>query len=304
MQSPANAKYPKLCGLITKQLQHRPFGARSEQITSRPHRISSVQDVAVQLFLVLFLVSIFAGFVDSIAGGGGLITIPAMLIMGVPPLQALGTNKLQSQFGSASATLAYARRGHVDLQQQYPMAIMSMIGGMLGALAAAFVPSDVLRTIMPFLLIAIAIYFALKPQLSDIDSHQRITPFLFGVTAAPLIGFYDGIFGPGAGSFYMLAFVALAGFGMLKATAHTKLLNLGSNFGGFLVFALSGAIMWKLGLVMGVGQFIGAQLGSRLAMRNGVKIIRPLLVISCLAMAARLLMDTSAAHWLWQTVFG
>lgn len=261
-----------------------------------------MHDVALDLFLILFAVSIFAGFVDSIAGGGGLITIPAMLIMGITPLEALGTNKLQSQFGSASATIAYARRGHVDLKQQYPMAIMSMLGGMLGAIAAAFVPADVLRTIMPFLLIAIAIYFALKPQLSDIDSHRRITPFLFGLTAVPLIGFYDGVFGPGAGSFYMLAFVVLAGFGMLKATAHTKLLNLGSNFGGFVIFALNGAILWKLGLAMGLGQFIGAQLGSRLAMRNGVRIIRPLLVISCLAMAARLLMDTGAAHSLWQTI--
>lgn len=255
-----------------------------------------MQDIALHVFLVLILVAVFAGFIDSIAGGGGLITIPAMLIMGIPPLDALGTNKLQSQFGSASATIAYARRGHVNLRKQLPMAFMAMLGGMLGALAAAFVPSDILRAIMPFLLIAIATYFAFKPQLSDIDSHQRMTPFIFGAVVAPLIGFYDGVFGPGAGSFYMLAFVALAGFGMLKATAHTKLLNLGSNFGGFVVFALGGAVLWKLGLAMGFGQFVGAQIGSRFAMKNGAKIIRPLLVISCIAMAARLMMDSSSPY--------
>jgi uncharacterized membrane protein YfcA len=159
---------------------------------------------------------------------------------------------------------------------------------------------------MPFLLIAIALYFAFKPQLSDTDSHRRITPFVFGLTAAPLVGFYDGVFGPGAGSFYMLSFVALAGFGMLKATAHTKLLNLGSNFGGFVVFAAGGAVLWKLGLAMGVGQFVGAQIGSRFAMKNGAKIIRPLLVLSCLAMATKLLADASSA-WsiatIWETIF-
>ena len=104
----------------------------------------------------------------------------------------------------------------------------------------------------------------------------------------------------------MLAFVGLAGFGMLKATAHTKLLNFGSNFGGFLVFTVNGAILWKLGLVMGLGQFIGAQLGSKLAMRNGAKIIRPLLVVSCLAMAVRLIVDTSAPYslgWIIETLW-
>ncbi len=266
--------------------------------------IPALQDVALNLFFLLFLVAIFAGFVDSIAGGGGLIVLPAMLIMGIPPLEALGTNKLQAQFGSASATIAYARRGHVDLKKQFPMALMAFLGGIVGAIIAAFVPPDILRMIMPFLLIAIAIYFAFKPNLSDLDSHRRITPILFGLTIVPLVGFYDGIFGPGAGSFYMLAFVGLAGFGMLKATAHTKLLNFGSNFGSFLVFTVSGAIMWKLGLIMGLGQFLGAQIGSRLAMKNGAKIIRPLLVISCIAMATKLLIDSGTLAQVARYILG
>jgi len=278
---------------ITRQKNHcAGSGSVTEATVPLLPGIPALQDVALNLFFLLFLVTIFAGFVDSIAGGGGLIVLPAMLILGIPPLEALGTNKLQAQFGSASATIAYARRGHVDLKKQFPMALMAFLGGIVGAIIAAFVPPDILRMIMPFLLIAIAIYFAFKPNLSDLDSHRRITPILFGLTIVPLVGFYDGIFGPGAGSFYMLAFVGLAGFGMLKATAHTKLLNFGSNFGSFLVFTVSGAIMWKLGLIMGLGQFLGAQIGSRLAMKNGAKIIRPLLVISCIAMATKLLIDS------------
>lgn len=256
-------------------------------------------DITLQILLFLFLAAFIGGFVDSIAGGGGLITIPALLIAGIPPLEALGTNKLQGQFGSASATIAYARKGHVQLKTQLPMATMSLIGGVIGATAATYVPGNVLKVIMPFLLVAIALYFALKPNISDVDSHRRITPFLFGLVFAPLIGFYDGLFGPGTGSFLMLGFVSLAGFGMLKATAHTKLLNFGSNVGAFLVFVFNGVILWKVGLIMGAGQFLGAQTGSRLAMKNGAKIIKPLLIVTCIAMAGKLLLDPANPIRMW-----
>ncbi|MCL6708421.1 TSUP family transporter [Pseudomonas sp. R2.Fl] len=256
-------------------------------------------ELAFQSIALLFLAAFIAGFVDSIAGGGGLITIPAMLIAGIPPLETLGTNKLQSMFGSASATIAYARKGHVDLASQLPMAAMAFLGGVVGAVIASFVPGDVLRVLMPFLLIAIALYFALKPNLSDEDRHRRMTPFLFGLTFVPLIGLYDGVFGPGTGSFFMLAFVSLAGFGMLKATAHTKLLNFGSNFGAFVVFVFGGVVLWKTGLLMGLGQFLGAQAGSRLAMKNGAKLIKPLLIVTCIALAIRLLMDPTNPVRVW-----
>lgn len=248
-------------------------------------------DLLPHVLLILFCVAFVAGFIDSIAGGGGLITVPAMLIAGVPPLEALGTNKLSGQFGAASATLSYARKGHVKLAEQYGMALMAVGGGAIGALAAALVPPDVLKAIMPVMLVAIGLYFALRPNPGEIDRKRRLSSLAFGLTVVPAIGFYDGIFGPGTGSFFMLAFVSLAGFGLLKATAHTKLLNLGSNFGAFLVFVATGSIMWKLGLLMAVGQILGAQAGSRLAMKSGAKIIRPLLVVSCLAMAIRLILD-------------
>jgi Predicted permeases len=258
-----------------------------------------VVELAFQSIALLFLAAFIAGFIDSIAGGGGLITIPAMLIAGIPPLETLGTNKLQSMFGSASATIAYARQGHVDLAAQLPMAAMALLGGAIGAVIASFVPGDVLRVLMPFLLIAIALYFALKPNLSDEDRHRRMTPLVFGLTFVPLIGFYDGVFGPGTGSFFMLAFVSLAGFGMLKATAHTKLLNFGSNVGAFVVFMFGGVVLWKVGLLMGLGQFLGAQAGSRLAMKNGAKLIKPLLIVTCIALATKLLMDPTNPVRVW-----
>lgn len=256
-------------------------------------------DIAFNLILFLLAAAFVAGFIDSIAGGGGLITIPALLIAGIPPLDALGTNKLQGLFGSSSATIAYARRGHVKLKEQLPMALMAVIGSAIGALLATIIPGDVLKAIMPFLLAAIGLYFAFKPSLNDQDSHRRMTPFLFGLTFVPLIGFYDGVFGPGAGSFFMLSFVLMAGFGVLKATAHTKLLNFGSNLGAFIVFVFSGAILWKLGLMMGLCQFLGAQVGSRLAMRNGAKIIKPLLVFTCLALAIKLIADPTNPVRVW-----
>ncbi|BCH59301.1 UPF0721 transmembrane protein [Agrobacterium vitis] len=259
-------------------------------------------DIALQALIFLFFAAFIAGFVDSIAGGGGLITIPAMLIAGIPPLETLGTNKLQGMFGSASATIAYGRKGHVNLKKQLPMAVMSVLGGAIGAVIATYVPGDVLKALMPFLLVAIAAYFAMKPNISDVDSHQRMTPFLFGLTLAPLIAIYDGVFGPGTGSFLMLAFVSLAGFGMLKATAHTKLLNFGSNVGAFLVFVFNGVVLWKIGIVMGIGQFLGAQTGSKLAMKSGAKIIKPLLIVTCIGLAIKLLLDPTNPVRVWMGI--
>ena len=250
-----------------------------------------MEDLTLTLTLLLLGAAFMAGFVDSIAGGGGLITVPALLLAGLSPVEALGTNKLQGLFGSSSATLAYARKGHVDLKAQLPSAALSAAGSALGALLATLVPGDIFRAFLPFLLVAIALYFAFKPNMGDLDRARRLSPFLFGLIIVPLIGFYDGVFGPGAGSFFMLAFVALAGYGLLKATAHTKLLNFASNLGGFAIFAIVGVISWKIGLMMGLAQFAGAQVGSRLAMKNGARIIKPLLVITCVALAAKLIAD-------------
>ncbi|MCX8569217.1 MULTISPECIES: TSUP family transporter [Hyphomicrobiales] len=248
-------------------------------------------ELSTDIVLVLTAAAFIAGFIDSIAGGGGLITIPALLLAGVPPVESLGTNKLQSLFGSGSATISYAAKGHVDIRKQLPWAAVAFVGSVAGALLATVLPGDILRVVMPILLVAIALYFAFKPNMDDLDRSERISPFLFGMTVVPAIGFYDGVFGPGTGSFFMLAFVALAGYGVLKATAHTKFLNFASNLGGLVAFAFVGAVHWKIGLLMGAAQFLGARLGAHMAMRSGAKLIKPLLVCTCVALAIKLLID-------------
>lgn len=242
-----------------------------------------------ELFLTLMAAAFAAGFIDAIAGGGGLITVPALLLAGLPPAQALATNKVQGVFGAATAAISYARRGHVDLKSQIPAALMAFLGGLVGAMLVAYLPTRVLQYVMPVLLIGIAIFFAVKPGLNDLDRTRRISASLFTATVVPLIGFYDGLFGPGAGAFYMLAFVTLAGYGILKATAHTKLLNFASNLGGLIAFALVGNPLWILGFSMAAAQILGAALGARVAMKVGAKVIKPLLVVTSTALALRLI---------------
>lgn len=248
-------------------------------------------ELSVEIILFLAAAAFVAGFMDSIAGGGGMVTVPALLIAGFSPVESLGTNKLQGLFGAGSATLAYASKGHVDPRKQLFPALLSFLGAVLGALLATVLPGEWLRAALPLLLIAIALYFMLKPNMDDVDRTQRMTPFLFGLTVVPAIGFYDGLFGPGTGSFFMLAFVTLAGYGVLKATAHTKLLNFASNLGGFAAFAFVGAVSWKIGLIMGAAQIVGARVGAALAMKSGARLIKPLLIIACVALAVRLLLD-------------
>jgi uncharacterized protein len=247
--------------------------------------------LSLDVLAMLAAAAFCAGFIDSIAGGGGLIAVPSLLLAGLPPVEALGTNKLQGLFGAGSATLAYARRGQVEPMRQLVPAGLALAGSAAGAVLATVVPGDVLRAILPLLLVAIALYFALKPSTDDLDRARRLSPASFNVTAAPIIGFYDGMFGPGAGSFYMLAFVTLAGFGLLKATAHTKMLNFASNIGAFATFALAGAVWWKLGVLMGAAQFLGARVGAGFAVRGGARLIKPLLVVTCVVLAARLTLD-------------
>lgn len=251
-------------------------------------------EVATHLALLLILAAFCAGFIDSIAGGGGLITVPALLLAGASPVEVLATNKLQGSFGAGTAMLAYARAGHVRLQDQLGMAAISAVAGASGALLAHLIPAEVLRIIMPLVLIGVAAFFALKPGLSDDTRAERLKPAVFAVTVVPAISAYDGFFGPGTGSFFMMGFVLLAGYGVLKATAHTKMLNFASNLGSLLVFIPSGAMWWAVGLAMAAAQVVGASLGARVAMRIGARLIKPLLVVVSSAMALRLLWQALA----------
>jgi uncharacterized membrane protein YfcA len=242
--------------------------------------------------LLLMLAAFAGGFVDAIAGGGALITIPALLLAGFSPVAAIATNKAQAVCGLAMATFTYASGGQLDLSARLPHLAMAFIGGILGALLAFAAPTDFLRGLLPPALVILALYFALKPDAGELDRASRMTPLLLGLTVVPAIAFYDGLFGPGAGSFYTMAFVSLLGYGLLKATANARLVNLGSNAGGLLIFIAVGAIAWKTALLMAVAQIVGAWIGARLAVRSGARIIRPLLVTVCILMALRLLWDT------------
>lgn len=235
--------------------------------------------------------ALVAGFFDAIGGGGGLMTVPALLLAGFDPVAAIATNKLQGSFGTASATLAFARAGLIDWRRAWAPALVAAASAVAGALSVKLLPRTVLEGLIPLLLIAIAGYFALSRQVRDENARARVPPLAFAATVPVAVGFYDGLFGPGAGSFYMLGFVTLLGFGVMRATAHTKLLNLASNFGSLLLFALAGAVVWPVGLVMAASAFLGAQIGSRLALRVGPRLVRPLLVAICCLLALRLLSE-------------
>ena len=244
-------------------------------------------EVSLNLLMMLLGAAFVAGFIDAIAGGGGLITLPALLLAGASPIEALSTNKVQGSFGAATAALSYARAGQVDLRAQRVPAFVALAAGLFGAVLATRLPTETLHIVIPMVLIAVALFFALKRGLSDEDQVRRIRPELFTALFVPLIGTYDGMIGPGAGAFYMIGFVTLAGYGILKATAHTKLLNFSSNIGGLVIFALFGATWWFTGVAMGFAQVAGAALGSKLALRVGANLIRPLLVITSVALALR-----------------
>ncbi|MCG7494120.1 TSUP family transporter [Thalassobius sp. Cn5-15] len=250
-------------------------------------------DLSTELLALLLAAAFAAGFIDAIAGGGGLITVPVLMLSGVPPVQALATNKVQGIFGAGTAAFAYARNGQVDLRVQAPVAVIAFGAAVCGALLVTILPTDWIRAVLPVLLIGIALFFALRPGLSDTDRPRRLSPLLFHATAVPLVAGYDGLLGPGAGSFYMLAFVMLGGFGILKATAHTKLLNFASNAGGLAAFAVVAQPLWALGLAMGAMQIIGARLGAGMAMKQGARVIKPLLVLTSLSLALKLLWDLS-----------
>jgi uncharacterized membrane protein YfcA len=233
-------------------------------------------------------VAVVSGFVDSIAGGGGLIMMPALFFAGASPLQALGTNKLQSMFGTGAALRNYWRSGLVEWRPNRLTVALVFAGAVAGALVVQSIQTTLLNLIIPVLLVGSALYVLLSPRMSDEDAEHRVTSQGY----APLgtaIGFYDGFFGPGTGTFFSTSLVALRGYGLTKATALTKLFNFTSNIASVLLFTLGGHMLWLLGLCMAVGAMIGGWLGSHSALRFGARLIRPLLVLMSLTLTAKLL---------------
>ncbi|OCG20577.1 TSUP family transporter [Gilliamella sp. App4-10] len=244
-----------------------------------------------ELLILLFTIAILAGFIDSIAGGGGLLTVPALLAVGLPPASALATNKLQSCGGSFSASLYFIRQRMVDLKQQKCSIMCAFVGSAVGTLSVMHVQADFLKLLLPILTIGVGLYFLLSPTIGENDRKSRFSLIQFALIPALAIGFYDGFFGPGAGSFYALAYITLAGFNLTKATAHTKVLNFTSNLAGLLFFIVGGEVIWPIGLIMLVGQFIGARLGAKMVIAKGRKLIRPMLITVSTFMSIKLIYE-------------
>ena len=242
------------------------------------------------LTLAFLVVAAFAaGVMDSIAGGGGLITVPALLATGLPPAQALATNKLQSSFGSGTALMRYARAGLIPPDEVAPAVVFTAVGAVVGTLTVRFLPSGWLIWLIPLLLAGIFVFLLVRPEWGK-EARQprwRRLPF-YGVFGLAL-GFYDGFLGPGTGTFWTVALTGLLGHGLVKATAQTKVANFTSNIVSLAVFATLGQVLWALGLLMGAFQALGAQVGTRLALTRGTKFIRNVFLIVVAATLAKLL---------------
>lgn len=244
-----------------------------------------------EIAVILFGLALIAGFVDAIAGGGGLITIPALLWAGLSPVESLATNKAQAVFGSGSATLHFMRKGMIEPRGAAFTVACTAVGAALGAVLVQQIDSAALQRLIPLLLVGFALYFLLSPRVSDLDSHQRLSTPAFAMTVGLGVGFYDGFFGPGTGTFFAMGYVALLGYNLRRATAYTKLLNFTSNLTALIFFTLGGQVVWSLAASMAVGQLIGAWLGSHLVLKHGAVLVRPILVVSSILISLKLFWD-------------
>jgi uncharacterized protein len=245
-----------------------------------------------ELLLLLFCVAVFAGCVDTLVGGGGLITLPALILAGLPPLQALATNKLQGCSGTAMASLMMLRHKRVTWKAiRWPM-LTAFGGATLGTIMLQLLDTSGLDLVIPVVLALIAVYFLFSGKVLEKVHPVKVPKAVWQYGVVPGIGFYDGMFGPGTGSFFSLSAVALQGRTLLDATALAKTLNFATNFASLLVFLLAGQIVWLAGLVMMLGQCCGAWLGSHLLFRLPVLWLRMLIVLVCLGMLSRYLFGT------------
>lgn len=241
------------------------------------------------LYLSLAAVGCAAGFVDAVAGGGGLLTVPALLWAGLTPAEALATNKLQSSCGTALAVACYSRAGLLRERGVWLEIAVTFAAAVAGAWAVTRVDPAFLRLVIPWLLLVIVAVLWLRPALGVEPRAARMRPAVFAAVCGTALGFYDGFFGPGAGTFWTVAFILLLGLELRAATAHTKAVNLASNLGALAVFLAAGQVRFDLGAAMAVGQLAGARLGARLVITRGTGFIRPVFLAVAVALAAKLL---------------
>lgn len=240
-------------------------------------------DLTIATALFLLAASFFAGFIDSIAGGGGLIQLPALLI-GLPKsdtAEVLGTNKLSAVFGTTTAAALYRKQIKPDPKVLIAMGVPAFVGSAGGAVLASKIPTSSMRPMVLVLLIVVAIYTWFNPDLGKFENlrHQPKRRVQIAAIAGVVIGFYDGIFGPGTGSFLMLILVASLGYAFITASAIAKVVNVATNVGAILVFGINGAVIWQIGIIMGVANISGAVIGTRLAIKGGSTLVRKVFLI-------------------------
>ncbi|QOR01568.1 TSUP family transporter [Campylobacter sp. 2014D-0216] len=231
-------------------------------------------ELELTYYVILFFVAAFAGCVDAIVGGGGLITIPALFACGIPPHLALATNKLQSTFGSFTAVLAYRKSMHIE---KIALGILfTAIGAAIGTYAVLLINQDAIKIVVLICLILIFFYTIFKPDLGHIHNKAKMSTTSFQIIFGLLLGFYDGFLGPGTGSFWIFACVIFLGFSMKNASINTKILNFTSNIVALAVFLYSYEVLWKVGILMGIGQILGAFIGSKLVLKTQGTFIKKL----------------------------
>ncbi|WP_239079067.1 sulfite exporter TauE/SafE family protein [Cellulomonas marina] len=241
--------------------------------------------------VLLLLAALAAGWVDAVVGGGGLVQLPVLLLTpGVSPVQALATNKLAGAMGTAVSALTYYRRVQPSLRTALPMAGVAALGAGLGALSATAVPPGVLQPVVLVALVVVGVYTAVRPALGEttrlrFSGHRHL---LAAAGTGAVIGWYDGIAGPGTGAFLVFTLVGLLGYGFLEASATAKIVNLATNLGALLVFALHGSVLWWLGASMGVANLVGGYLGARTAVRGGSRLVRVVFLVVVAVLVARL----------------
>jgi uncharacterized membrane protein YfcA len=252
--------------------------------------------MSIEVAIFLAIASGFAGFVDAMAGGGGLIQLPA-LIVGLPNKELpliLGTNKVPSIFGTAAAARNYFKNIKPDIPLTLSMMGPAFIGSMGGASLAAAVPKDFFKPFIVFLLVAVAIYTWVKPELGMNENLKYTHKKRLAIVAliGLLIGFYDGIFGPGTGTFLVFFLVSGIGYAFLKASGTAKLVNISTNAGAILSFQLTGHVWWQLGLLLAFANVTGAIIGSRLAIKGGSPLVRKVFLAVTFLLITRVAWDT------------
>lgn len=249
-------------------------------------------DSVLMVPLLLFLAGAIAGFVDSIVGGGGLISVPAMLLTNLPPGVALGSNKLASVFGAFSAMVNFIRQKKADIGLVKRLLPFTFVGSIAGTILVISIPPLYLKPIIIFLLIAVLLFVLFKKDWGEVSTYTKATGrrFVLLVLMALSIGFYDGFIGPGTGTFLIFGFI-FAGFDFLLASGNAKVLNFASNLGSLLIFIAMDHVNYVYGLSAAVGQIIGATIGSRMAIRKGTGFVRLVFIVMTVSMLAKLMYD-------------